>query len=256
MSDAVPTALYRLFGDGDLLLYIGISDTFGRRWNQHAQSQSWWPEVRRQSVDWYQSRPEAETAEEAAIKAEGPRHNIMHNPAHVPSVPQGRTPREVFRQRERDPRQVSDHDIKQMFLLAAMGGLPVEAIPGMPGGAPGASGAIDADFFAWGAKGVRFIDDMLATAWLLEGHELAAETLAEARKAVRLMLRPTGLKCPYCGDAPSEAMTCRGCGADGPLPGRPRSVMGQVPYPVRVIAAMQPPRSRLRATAHVGETAA
>ena len=36
-----PTALYRLFGDADLLLYIGISDDFGRRWKEHAKTQPW-----------------------------------------------------------------------------------------------------------------------------------------------------------------------------------------------------------------------
>lgn len=36
------TALYRIFGDADLLLYIGISKDFGTRWKQHAKAQPWW----------------------------------------------------------------------------------------------------------------------------------------------------------------------------------------------------------------------
>lgn len=79
MSDAVPTALYRLLGDEDALLYIGIAKHFGRRWHQHAQAQPWWPEVKRQTVDWYPSRPEALAAEAAAIRAESPRYNVVHN---------------------------------------------------------------------------------------------------------------------------------------------------------------------------------
>jgi hypothetical protein len=75
---AGPTALYRIYGDADLLLYIGISDDFGRRWRQHAKKQPWWPERRWMTVDWYDSRAEAEDAETAAIKAEGPVHNIVH----------------------------------------------------------------------------------------------------------------------------------------------------------------------------------
>jgi predicted GIY-YIG superfamily endonuclease len=74
------TALYRLFAAGDVLLYIGIAKRFGRRWEQHARSQPWWPEVVRQTVDWYPDREAAEDAEKAAIKAENPRHNVMHAP--------------------------------------------------------------------------------------------------------------------------------------------------------------------------------
>lgn len=79
----VPTALYRLFGEGDALLYIGIAKTFGTRWHQHAHVQTWWPEVRRQTIDWLPDRPSAEEAEESAIKAEHPKYNIMHNALHI-----------------------------------------------------------------------------------------------------------------------------------------------------------------------------
>lgn len=76
---SVPTALYRLFGDGDVLLYIGISKTFGHRWHQHAQSKPWWPDVRRQMIDWHPSRDAAEAAEKAAIRTEHPKYNLAHN---------------------------------------------------------------------------------------------------------------------------------------------------------------------------------
>ena len=79
MALADGTALYRIWGDADLLLYIGISDDFGARWKQHAKEQPWWPEMRRLTVDaWYESRDQAEAAEEAAIKAEGPKYNKRH----------------------------------------------------------------------------------------------------------------------------------------------------------------------------------
>ena len=84
----VPTALYRLFGDDDALLYIGIAKTFGKRWHQHAQVQPWWPEVRRQAIDWFPDRPSAESAEAPAIKAERPKYNIMHNPLRVAPRPE------------------------------------------------------------------------------------------------------------------------------------------------------------------------
>ena len=73
------TALYRVYGEADLLLYIGISNDFGRRWKQHAKRQPWWAEMRRLAVDeWFDSRPEAEEAETAAIKAEKPKYNKQH----------------------------------------------------------------------------------------------------------------------------------------------------------------------------------
>lgn len=73
------TALYHVFGEADLLLYIGISKDFGRRWKEHAKKQPWWDEKRRLTVDgWYDFRPEAEAAEETAIKAERPKYNKRH----------------------------------------------------------------------------------------------------------------------------------------------------------------------------------
>lgn len=80
MSDASDrTALYRIFGEADLLLYIGISKDFGKRWKDHTKSQPWWDEHRRLAVEWCDSRDEAETAEEVAIKAEKPKYNVVHS---------------------------------------------------------------------------------------------------------------------------------------------------------------------------------
>jgi hypothetical protein len=73
------TALYRVFGVADFLLYIGISNDFGRRWKEHAKEQPWWDQKRRLTVDeWFPFRSEAEAAEKAAIKAEHPKYNKMH----------------------------------------------------------------------------------------------------------------------------------------------------------------------------------
>jgi predicted GIY-YIG superfamily endonuclease len=72
------TALYRIWGDADLPLYIGISKDFGTRWKQHAKQQPWWGEMRRLTVEWYDSRPEAEAAEVTAIRAEKPKYNKTH----------------------------------------------------------------------------------------------------------------------------------------------------------------------------------
>jgi DNA-binding XRE family transcriptional regulator/predicted GIY-YIG superfamily endonuclease len=73
------TALYRVFGTEDELLYAGISNSFGRRWEQHARTKEWWQQARRQAVEWFDTRAEALSAEAAAIKAEHPRYNIVYN---------------------------------------------------------------------------------------------------------------------------------------------------------------------------------
>jgi hypothetical protein len=73
-----PTALYRIRGEADLLLYIGISWNPALRWNQHQLKQPWWAELRSLTVEWYDSRPEAEAAEESAVVAERPKYNLTY----------------------------------------------------------------------------------------------------------------------------------------------------------------------------------
>jgi hypothetical protein len=72
------TALYRIFGDADVLLYIGISDDFGRRWKDEAKAFPWWNERRHMTVDWYPTRDDALDTEALAIFAEQPKYNVMH----------------------------------------------------------------------------------------------------------------------------------------------------------------------------------
>ncbi len=85
------TALYRIRGEQALLLYVGVSDDFGRRWKEHAKQQPWWEEMRSLSVDcWYESRDEAGIAEAAAIRAEKPKYNKRH------AVPDWREQREII----------------------------------------------------------------------------------------------------------------------------------------------------------------
>lgn len=74
-----PTARYHLFAADGMLLYIGISKTFGVRWHKHARAQPWWPEVHHQTIDWYPTRAGALEAETIAIRTEHPVHNIIHN---------------------------------------------------------------------------------------------------------------------------------------------------------------------------------
>jgi hypothetical protein len=73
------TALYRICGEADLLLYIGITKSVPIRWNGHSIKQPWWNELRSLTVEFYDSREEAEAAEEAAIRTERPKYNKRHN---------------------------------------------------------------------------------------------------------------------------------------------------------------------------------
>jgi len=77
MATSRQTALYHVHGKSDLL-YIGVSNNFGRRWTEHAQKQPWWNNRQRMTVDWYNTRDEALDAEALAIFTEQPQHNVLH----------------------------------------------------------------------------------------------------------------------------------------------------------------------------------
>jgi hypothetical protein len=72
------TALYRIRGEDDALLYIGISNCVPIRWNGHERVQPWWDELRSLTVEWCETREEAEAAEKAAIRAEQPKYNVTY----------------------------------------------------------------------------------------------------------------------------------------------------------------------------------
>lgn len=69
------TAVYRLYDEADALLYVGASRDPDYRFKNHAGISPWWPLVRRTAVEWHATRPDAETAEDAAIDDEHPRYN-------------------------------------------------------------------------------------------------------------------------------------------------------------------------------------
>lgn len=75
--------LYRLYNKGGALLYVGITNNYLRRWNQHAKEKSWWPEVHNFTQDWFPDRASVEAAERHAITVEQPRYNTMHAGARV-----------------------------------------------------------------------------------------------------------------------------------------------------------------------------
>jgi predicted GIY-YIG superfamily endonuclease len=74
------TALYRFFDHADVLMYVGVTTSFGRRWTEHAKVKAWYPQVHHQTVTWFDSRQAALDAEAIAIREECPLHNISQSP--------------------------------------------------------------------------------------------------------------------------------------------------------------------------------
>jgi predicted GIY-YIG superfamily endonuclease len=83
------TTLYRFYNTADELLYVGISEKGPERWKAHRKDKPWWTDVARTTTEHYDTRTEALDAERAAIIAEHPKHNVVHNrpPSPKPSYP-------------------------------------------------------------------------------------------------------------------------------------------------------------------------
>ena len=73
------TALYRLYGVDDHLLYVGISGAPKARLGAHSRDKPWWPEVARHTLEWFETRKSAERVEKAEIEEERPRYNKVFN---------------------------------------------------------------------------------------------------------------------------------------------------------------------------------
>lgn len=74
-SDAQGMACtYRLYDAADRLLYVGAADDFDRRWRDH-KKKSWWRDVARKDVIWFDNRLDALYEESRAIAYEQPIHN-------------------------------------------------------------------------------------------------------------------------------------------------------------------------------------
>jgi predicted GIY-YIG superfamily endonuclease len=73
-----PTALYRYFDADGQLLYLGITCNLKSREQQHQQKSTWWPHAVRRTDEWLPDRAAAELAEARAVRAERPKHNLVH----------------------------------------------------------------------------------------------------------------------------------------------------------------------------------
>lgn len=73
------TALYRHFGMGGDLLYVGISLNAFYRLHQHSKSARWIEKIATLTIENFATREEALEAEAMAIRLEKPKYNIVHN---------------------------------------------------------------------------------------------------------------------------------------------------------------------------------
>lgn len=76
-----PHALYRFYGAGGTLLYIGITADLPTRLHDHRDDKPWWLGVTNVTVEHYSSRDAVLEAERRAIIAERPLYNSQHNGA-------------------------------------------------------------------------------------------------------------------------------------------------------------------------------
>jgi hypothetical protein len=80
------TFLYRLFDEDGVLLYIGISNAWQHRMQEHRRTQPWWDQVAHVFPISFPDRRSALDAEARAIRRERPLHNIVHASAELPGT--------------------------------------------------------------------------------------------------------------------------------------------------------------------------
>lgn len=74
-------SLYRHYDSANQLLYVGISASAVHRLGQHSEHSDWFASISRVTIEHFESRPAALTAEREAIINERPLHNIVHKKA-------------------------------------------------------------------------------------------------------------------------------------------------------------------------------
>jgi predicted GIY-YIG superfamily endonuclease len=73
------TTLYRHFAKDGALLYVGISLSWPKRTKSHARGSRWFTQITSVTMEHFPTREAALDAERAAIIAEKPKHNVVHN---------------------------------------------------------------------------------------------------------------------------------------------------------------------------------
>ncbi len=82
----VSHVMYRFFGAGGVLLYVGYSANFGQRLRHHQTQTKWWPEVVDWKLEFFDTEMAGRAAEQSAIFREAPVHNKMGKPRHLRAV--------------------------------------------------------------------------------------------------------------------------------------------------------------------------
>ncbi len=83
MTD-MPTTVYRLLGERNTYLYVGITSDIDKRLRSHAEK-TWWRDVRRIEVTEYPNREEASRVERQTIRDMEPLHNKVYNGTRHPA---------------------------------------------------------------------------------------------------------------------------------------------------------------------------
>lgn len=141
------TALYRLYGDAENLLYVGITNNPQTRWKQHAERKPWWGAVVVREVEWFSSRAGAERAEAQLISECRPIHNDA--PGMPPRTPPDLTRKKIQKGWEPDARMLhllSAFQEKEVELAAARDEFEAEIIAVMR---TGVSASRLAKFLPW-----------------------------------------------------------------------------------------------------------
>ncbi len=80
------TALYRFFRKDGVLLYVGVTNKIGLRWEAHLRASHWWPQAARVVAEWHTTRPLALLAVARAIREERPLFNSAGSPRPTPAA--------------------------------------------------------------------------------------------------------------------------------------------------------------------------
>lgn len=72
------TGLYRIYDHDMRLLYVGISDYPQHRIQTHSNTAPWWMLAQLESLEWLETRKQAESAEQRAARFEGPLYNSVY----------------------------------------------------------------------------------------------------------------------------------------------------------------------------------
>lgn len=91
--------LYRHFDSKGKLLYVGISLSALNRLAQHSAVSSWYCKIKTVTIEHFDTRAAAISAEFAAIKNERPRYNIMHKWHEQKDIPRAQESRDGIARR-------------------------------------------------------------------------------------------------------------------------------------------------------------